>query len=138
MMDIPESFQTKVRAIIAVVLRAYGFDEEPGPGYRTAADISQQLIIQFPQLLKELLGGTMKFSLVNVKSSSGDRVSGNWLHDVIGSFEEAELRAKQFEDVNNGTIDVAVVPHIGSTTPMLNYWSNLKRLDESRKEEKEA
>jgi len=120
------------------VLRAYGFDEEPGPGYRTAADISQQLIIQFPQLLKELLEGTMKFSLVNVTSSGGDLVSGNWLHDVTGSFEDAELRAKQIEDANGGKIDVAVVPHISSTVPMLYYCVDLNRLDEPRKEEKET
>jgi hypothetical protein len=72
---------------------------------------------------------TMKFSLINVSEHSGPFVSGYWLQDHIGSLASAREAAHATEAANSNKIDVAVVPELSSTTPVLGFFSNLARLD---------
>lgn len=77
----------------------------------------------------------MKFSLITVCEGfptpaylPGDRVSGYWIQNHVGTLETAQTRARRIEEVNGGRIHVAVVDEIPSSVPCLNFWSHLLRL----------
>jgi hypothetical protein len=71
----------------------------------------------------------MKFSLITVHERNGDRVSGNWVQDHIGTLESASVVARRTEAANGNQITVAVVEQVNSAVPALSYWSDQRRLD---------
>lgn len=73
-----------------------------------------------------------RYSLIAVESEKDDTVSGFWMQDYTGSFEGACIYAGNLEKINQAT-DVAVVPAVTTTTPLLQgLMENLKRLDKKR------
>lgn len=75
----------------------------------------------------------MKFSLINVSIQKEGKVNGYWTKDANGvSLEEAIERAKSIEKANSNKIDIAVVPQLNSTTPAIEFWTDLERLDQRR------
>jgi hypothetical protein len=134
-MEISKEFKDKIRVIIQSSLEEYGFYDEPLPSDATIYNVIQTITVAFPQLLENLLESQMKFSLINVGESLDDGiVCGNWIHNVHGSLDDAIMVAIKTERLNSNKIDIAVVSEIQSTTPMLSYWRNLKRLDERRQQ----
>ena len=70
----------------------------------------------------------MKFSLINVSRQTGDRVSGNWIQDHIGTLDSATAAAQRTEAVNGNRIVVAVVDELPSVRDF-GPFDNLRRLD---------
>lgn len=70
----------------------------------------------------------MVYSLLNVTSEKDGLVSGNWIQDHHGTLESARKLADETEAVNSHGIDVAVVPQLASTQPILCYWQGIQRL----------
>jgi hypothetical protein len=70
-----------------------------------------------------------RFSLINVSSEKDGSVSGYWMQDHIGTLESAKRVAEETEAVNGDSIDVAVVEAVNSTTPSLNFFQDLDRLN---------
>jgi hypothetical protein len=72
----------------------------------------------------------MIYSLINVsKEHSGGYVDGYWIQDCIGDLNDAIERAKSTNEVNDNMLNIAIVSKLNSTTPLLNYWTNLKKLN---------
>lgn len=74
-----------------------------------------------------------RYSLINVMESSGDRISGSWIQNHVGTLESARALAMEIEAVNSNKIDVAVVREVSSPVPALSYWTDLLRLDNGTK-----
>lgn len=70
----------------------------------------------------------MKYSLINVEVDKGETVDGYWVQNVAGSLKDATKIARETEKVNGYRIKIAIVNEINSTTPLLEYWRNLKRI----------
>ena len=69
-------------------------------------------------------------SLLNVMKENPDgTVDGYWIQNHIGYVSEARKRADSINEVNSNKLMIVVVEKINSTTPALNYYTNLKRLD---------
>ena len=58
----------------------------------------------------------------------GDMVSGYWIQDKIGTLEQAKQYAIETNAVNGNGLDIAVVEQLNNTTPILDYFTNLKKL----------
>ncbi len=71
----------------------------------------------------------MKFSLVTVSQRTGDTFSGYWIQNHVGTLETATARARHVEGVNSRAITIGVVEEVASVVPMLDYHTNLRRLD---------
>lgn len=71
-----------------------------------------------------------KFSLINVSAEKDGKVDGYWVQDHIGDLKSAIKAAKETEKANNNKIKVAVVDQVSNTTPSLDIFTGLKRLDE--------
>lgn len=69
-----------------------------------------------------------KFSLITVSKETDGKVSGYWIQDHIGTIESATKLSKETSEINSGN-DVAVVNEVRSTTPMLMFLQDLKRLN---------
>jgi len=70
----------------------------------------------------------MKFSLINVSKTAGDRVAGYWLQDHIGTLDSAKERAVATNAVNGNKLTIAVVAALASPVPMLGHFDNLTAL----------
>jgi len=70
----------------------------------------------------------MKFSLIIINKEVDGIVAGHWIQDHIGTIETATNLANETSELNRGQ-NIAVVEQINSTTPMLNHWEHLKRLN---------
>lgn len=71
----------------------------------------------------------MIYSLISVtKEIDDDTIEGYWLQDVIGSIDKAIGIAYDINRINSFKLIIAIVPAINSTTPQLNYWTNIKKL----------
>jgi hypothetical protein len=129
--DISRKFLNKVQAVANAVLSQYGFEDEPELSFNGADEIVEQLVIQFPQLIGELLSSTSKYMMLRVvEQRDSSRVSGTFLHTFYGSFDEAVQRARYIEEVSRGSISVAVVSCGVHQMPLLSYIENAIRLDE--------
>jgi hypothetical protein len=56
-------------------------------------------------------------------------VSGYWVQNHVGTLDRVRETAHDTEAANHGKIEVAVVAELFSTTPALDFYSNLTRLD---------
>lgn len=70
----------------------------------------------------------MKFSLINVGSTSNGRVSGAWIQNHVGTLDSALARARDVEAANSHRITVAVVSEVPSPRPDLSYWYDRDQL----------
>lgn len=70
-----------------------------------------------------------KFSIINVDKSEGSKVSGNWVQDHLGTLESALEKARKINAANSDRLDLAIVKRVEGTTPMLEYFTNLTRLN---------
>lgn len=71
----------------------------------------------------------MKFSLINVTSvNAKGEVSGYWVQDHIGTLQSAQQRARDTEAVNGNAITICIVEEVNTTTPMLEFFRDLKKL----------
>lgn len=61
------------------------------------------------------------------KKHNDGSIEGYWIQDCIGSLEKAIGRAVATSMANSGQ-PIAVVPGVNSTTPILDYFKNQKRL----------
>ncbi len=71
----------------------------------------------------------MKFSLINVMEEKENLVSGYWIQNHIGNLKTAKKLKEETNAVNSNKLNIAIVNELTSTTPMMNYWTNLKRID---------
>ena len=72
----------------------------------------------------------MTYSLINVtKENEDESVEGYWIQDYIGTLEGAIGRAWSTNRVNGHKLNIAIVPAIRSTVPILNYYKNQQRLN---------
>ena len=73
----------------------------------------------------------MIFSLINVsKEHDNNTIDGYWIQDcIVDNLEEAIDRASQTNEANSNRLNIAVVSSVDSTTPMLNYLTNFKKLN---------
>jgi len=69
-----------------------------------------------------------KFSLMTVSKENDEGVTGYWIQDHIGTIESATTLANATSKINSNQ-KIAVVEPINSTTPILGYYKNLKRLN---------
>lgn len=71
-----------------------------------------------------------KFSLINVMKEHEDgSIDGYWIQDCIGSLEEAIKRAVTTNMANSNRLCIAVVSAVNSTVPILDYFTNLEKLN---------
>lgn len=74
------------------------------------------------------IGGSMKFSLIQVYDEVDGLVNGVWIQDHKGSIDSAIRKAIETEKANSNRIEVAVVKKIPGSTPNYCLQTNLKRL----------
>jgi len=70
----------------------------------------------------------MKFSLINVIAEDGDKVSGYWVQDHVGTIDSANQLLLDSNAVNGNKLNLAIVDALNSCIPLLGYWSNLRRV----------
>jgi len=69
-----------------------------------------------------------KFSLIIVTKTHPDNtIDGYWIQDKTGTLKESKERAAILSEVNKGN-DIAIVDQVRNTNPLLDYFTNLKRL----------
>lgn len=67
----------------------------------------------------------MKYSLINCTEIKNGKAKGYWIQDCNGVvLDEAIRLASETKKVNGDRIEVAIVPQIRSTTPLLSFWEN--------------
>lgn len=68
------------------------------------------------------------YSLIIVTKTHPDNsIDGYWIQDKNGTLKEAKERAVLLSEVNKGN-DIAIVDQVSNTNPLLDYFTNLKRL----------
>lgn len=137
-----ESIKEKIRKMRKTGLSSAGEYSVENLAFKTLRNggylekLSDAKINAFDQALSLDEGEVSKFSLIQVEREGDGKVDGYWLHDHIGNLETAKKEAKANEAANGNRIDVAVVPAVNTTTPLLHgIFKGLKRLDNKELEE---
>lgn len=63
----------------------------------------------------------MKFSLINVVETNGNKIGGYWLQNHIGTIDSAKELAKEINKVNSNRLNIEIVYELPHTNPALHY-----------------
>ena len=69
----------------------------------------------------------MTYSLLSCSKIASYIVDGYWIQDCVAcTLEDAIERAISTKKANSNKIEIAVIPAVNSTTPILDYFKNQK------------
>jgi hypothetical protein len=68
----------------------------------------------------------IQYSLINVTKEKNNSISGYWIQDHTGTIETVKDLANRTLLANNNRIKIAIIKQVPNTTPLLDYFHDLK------------
>ncbi len=68
----------------------------------------------------------IQYSLINVTKEKNNSISGYWIQNHTGTIETVKDLANRTLLANNNRIKIAIIEQVPNTTPLLDYFHDLK------------